>query len=250
MHANTKSITIEDSDCYDEQRELFITTLTHDLKNSVQAQLISLNLLNEETLGSLNSEQKEMIEMIIESVGFTKNLLYSVLNTFLYEQGNVNLNLINFNIDELMINCINEAKILAADKNMKIDYNAVELEIVADPTQLRRVITNLINNAITYGYKNSTLEIKIFKINNRIQFEFSNLGDPISDELKNKLFDKYVTGGNKFEKLGFGLGLYSSKKIIEAHNGRISVDSVGNKVTFYFDVPINDKNIISLFNFV
>lgn len=231
------------------QKEMFITAITHDLKNSVQAQLLSLDVLNKESLGSLNSEQKEIIQMIIESVNYTKEMLYSVITTYMYDNGTVKLNKINFPIDDLVNNCINESGLFAKDKKISVVYNFPGLQIYADANQLRRVITNLINNAITYADKGSTLEIYVYKSKDDIVFEFTNTGKPIPKEIQKHIFDKYVTGSSGLSKTGFGIGLYSSKKVVEAHNGKISLNSKGAKTTFSFKIPAENKDN-GLLNFV
>ena len=64
------------------QKELFLATLTHDLKNPVQAQLMSLNMLNNGTFGELNPEQKEMLELVIESAYYMRDMLNTILDTY------------------------------------------------------------------------------------------------------------------------------------------------------------------------
>lgn len=222
------------------QKELFLATLTHDLKNPVQAQLMSLKMLKNGTLGSLSQEQNNLMNILLESSEYMQEMLLSILNTYKYENGIIKLNKQILDINKLMENCLNEIGSLAKSKNIKIIYNnKFKEKIYADSNQIRRVISNLINNALNYCYQNSEIKISIYKRNKYAVFEFQNIGEPISDELKQHIFDKYVTG-NKLT--GAGLGLYFSKKVIDAHDGKIYLITDKNICKFIFELPIIDKN--------
>ena len=147
----------------DLQKELFLATLTHDLKTPLQAQISSLQLLAKGSFGQVNSSQKEIIDMVIESSDFMREMLYSILFTYKYENGLMRLDKQNFNIDNLIKICMREALYLAKDKNVEIDYkNFAENNIVnGDESQIRRVIANILNNAVNYAYKNTKIIIYI-----------------------------------------------------------------------------------------
>jgi PAS domain S-box-containing protein len=215
------------------QKELFLTTLTHDLKNPVQAQLMSLKLFKNKAFGEINSEQNNMLDILLESSEHMLKMLYSILRTYKYDNGKIRLNKKLCNIGQLIQNCVNEVSSLAKDKNIQICCNYKLCEINIDEEQIRRVIENLINNALNYSYKNSQIIIKFFKDKKFFKFEISNTGIPIPKDVKEHMFEKYSTSN------GIGLGLYFSKKIVEAHRGTISLKSEGELCTFSFELPTN-----------
>ena len=97
--------------------------------------------------------------------------------------------------------------------------------ICADKVQIKRVIMNLLSNGIKYAFKNSELKFTTINNNDRLSFEFENNSPFIPKEKQKTLFKQYVSYTGTSKELGIGLGLYASKKIIEAHNGNIFVKS-------------------------
>ena len=218
------------------QKEIFMATLTHDLKNPVQAQLMSLKLLKN---GIINiNEQKEIVSELLESSNYMNEMLCSILNTYKFDNGIIELEKNLFDASILLKKCITEIKALAKNRNIKINYFYTNLKIFADETQLRRVISNILNNALHYGYKNSELNINLKKENNLAKISFENSTDTIPNKIKEHIFDKYVT---KNKLSGAGLGLYFSKKVVEAHNGKIYLIPSKNKNKFVFEIPIKNN---------
>lgn len=224
------------------QKELFLATLTHDLKNPVQAQLMSLNLLKKGSLGELNDSQKEILDMLIESTEYMQKMLKSLLTTFQFDNGVINLNKEYFAAEELMQACINEINAFAQNKNVNIicDFDTKNLKLFGDVQQLRRVISNLLNNALNYSYEGSDLRLSIVNDGEKMLFGFDNLSPVIPEHIRLHIFDKYVTGAKSFKLSGIGLGLYFSKKVVEAHNGQIYLVANGEHNKFVFEIPLND----------
>lgn len=225
---------IEQKKHLENQKELFLTTLTHDLKNPVQAQKMSLKMLSDGMFGKLNKEQTDIIKTLLESSSYMNNMLYSILKTYKYDNGIIYLNKDYINVNLLIQNCINEVKALASSKCINIKFKRLIKDelLYADFEQIRRVVENIINNAINYSYKNTELNIKVSSDCDKIIFKFSNKGTPIKD--KTKVFEKYYTGD---ALKGTGLGLYLSRKVIEAHNGIIYVESDNDLTSFVFEIP-------------
>ena len=222
----------------EDQKELFMATLTHDLKNPVQAQLMSLKMLKNGTLGALTSEQDDILDILLESSEYMQEMLFTILQTYKFDNGVIKLKKQKISINKLMRDCLNEIYAFAVSKSIKILYKCDSGEIFADLSQLRRVISNLMNNAIKYSYRNSELKINISIKDGIAIFMFENESDPIPKDIKEHMFDKYVTGK---QKTGIGLGLYFSKKVIEAHGGTIYLSTDGNFNKFVFKLPINNS---------
>ena len=229
----------------DAQKEMFLATLTHDLKNPVQAQLMSLNLLRKGVLGELNTEQVEMLDMLIESTTYMQEMLKSILTTYKFDNGVITLEKEYFNAELLMQDCINEIKAFAQSKSVNLicDFDSKGTKLLGDVQQLRRVISNLLNNALNYSYEGSDLYLSIKNNGKKMVFGFDNMSPVIPEHIKVQIFDKYVTGAKSFKLTGIGLGLYFSKKVIEAHNGKIYLDANGERNKFVFEVPLVDELI-------
>jgi len=115
-----------------------------------------------------------------------------------------------------------------------------------DKEQIRVVIQNLIENAIKYSNMHGKIFITVREHNEMIQVSVKDTGVGISEEGKSKIFEKFYRDpeAQKKEIIGSGIGLYTTKKIIENNGGKIWFESsAGEGTTFYFIIPINKENI-------
>ena len=224
-----------------EQRETYVATLTHDLKTPTIAQIKALDLLLNDHMGPLNNEQKELLTLTKDSCNFMYEMLSTLLSTYKYENGDYVLNYEKCNIISLTEESINELEAMLKEKNATIhvytEGNYFDTE--CDRMQIKRVLTNILGNAISYAYDNTQIIVKITQEENNIIFEAKNESAYINPETMNNLFKKYVSHAAKYNKVGVGLGLYLSKQIIDAHNGDIYAKSFeDNHNIFGFILPI------------
>lgn len=233
----TKEIIIE------KQKELFVASLTHDLKNSVQAQTKSLTILSKGLFGNFTPEQKELIDMTLESSANMQNMLYTTMSAYKYDKGIINLNKEIFNPEKVIINCIREVKSLSYEKNIEILFECEiedkKKELCADANQIRSVISNMLNNSINYAFKNTVIKINLARKDDIFIFSFETNSPEITEDIKEYIFDKYVAATSNYKKLGVGLGLFLSKKVIDAHSGKIFLTANGETNRFTFELPAN-----------
>ena len=227
------------------QRDLFLATLSHDLKNPLQAQISSLEMLYREYYGKIDEGHQEIMELVIESAKYMKDMLCTLLKTCKQNNGIIQLIYSRFDILSLMTKSIREVRDLGKIKNVEIRFNSKLTEdeklMYADENQLRRVIGNMLNNAINYAFENSVVDISIKLENGFYVFDFKNESEEISESLKVNIFNKYVCGNPLESNSGVGLGLYFCRKILEAHDGTISLDNIGTKNTFSIKIPKLDE---------
>lgn len=227
------------------QRDLFLATLSHDLKNPLQAQISSLQMLYREYYGKIDEGHQEVMALIIESAKYMKDMLCTLLKTCKQNNGIIQLVYSRFDILSLMTKSIREVRDLGKIKNVEIRFNSKLTEdeklMYADENQLRRVIGNMLNNAINYAFENSVVDISIKLENGFYVFDFKNESEEISESLKVNIFDKYVCGNPLESNSGVGLGLYFCRKILEAHDGTINLDNIGTKNTFSIKIPKLDE---------
>jgi K+-sensing histidine kinase KdpD len=163
------------------------------------------------------------------------------MKTYKENNGVIQLNKNTFSICELLKINIKEVANLARERGLTVVLNStipdIETLIEADEIQIRRVIGNLLNNAISYAIEKSNIEINLFKNNKNIVCQIKNKSLPIPEVLSEHLFDKYVCNTDKTGILGIGLGLYYCKKIIEGHNGSIKYYAEKEFSIFEFQLP-------------
>lgn len=229
----------------EESKSTFMATLTHDLKTPINAQNNILNLLYEGTFGELNNDQKEMIRLTSCSNKYMADIVFTILDTYQYENGFFNLHYQTFNIIELINSLCKGAESLANEKNFSIQFSHASTipDIYADRFQIKRVIMNFLSNAITYGFKNTTININLTACGDSIELSVTNISKQIPQNELAVIFDKFKkTKISNFNKASTGLGLYLSKEIINMHNGEIFAKSFEDGTcVFGFKLPIKVK---------
>lgn len=241
---------IDDVKDLEERKSNFIATLTHDLKTPTIAQIHALDLLLGGTFGKLNSEQEEMINQIKSSCNYMYDLIFTILDTYLYDNGLIKINPEKFDIISLIKETAKGFSNLLNERGQSLVINS-DLEtntVVADKVQIKRVLINLIGNAISHGFKNSQIEIFISDKSDSIKFEIKNKSEYINKEQMKDIFAKYKqVKHSKSIKTSTGLGLYLSKQIIDAHNGQVYASSDEQKnCSFGFTIPRTVKNLVNV----
>ena len=127
--------------------------------------------------------------------------------------------------------------------------SADHLAVFVDYDQVCRVLSNLLSNSIKYSQSGSEIRVRSYLMPSdagRVVTEVGDSGVGIPDDEIDKIFDKFyrVTSQRGRGRPGSGLGLAICKSIIEAHDGKIWVDSVpGRGSTFYFDLPVSTPSV-------
>jgi signal transduction histidine kinase len=126
---------------------------------------------------------------------------------------------------------------------LRADYKDELPTVEIDSTRIAQVLDNLISNAVKYA-PNAPVTIRVREADRQLEFEVEDEGPGISPEHLAHLFERFyrVPDGNQSTR-GTGLGLYICRKIIEAHDGEIGVDSEpGEGTRFHFRIPVNTES--------
>lgn len=214
-------------------KEDFLAMLTHDLKVPIIAQDNTLDLLLEEKFGPLSDVQKEAIRNIKISNCDLRHLVESLLESHKFEKkGFVPKIQENIILREFIDDIILQAKSIADlhNKTLRL-YDRLEpnFKISTDVFLLKRVVQNLILNAITYGINSKYIDITLENSDSNYYIRVKDWGLGISKENLDKIFNKYYSAAELYSKTGMGLGLYLSNKIVNVLGGKIDVQSEINK---------------------
>lgn len=215
-------------------REDFVATLTHDLKVPIVAEANILDFLISGKFGEITEKQNEAISNMKACNNELLELVQILLETYKIKETGIDLNKENIGLVQFINSVIDEMKPIAEKSNLKINFSAGDSnnsEVNADSMQLKRVIKNLIQNAISHSESDSDIDVKLAKIQNYTTISIIDYGKGISEENIDKIFNKYYSTAKKFRKIGTGLGLYLSQQIIKSHGGEIIVTSQENVST-------------------
>lgn len=223
-------------------REDFSATLAHDLKIPILAEKNTLQFFLKGTFGEISDKQKEALENMQESNKDLLNLVNTLLDVYKSDAVPAEPQKEPVDIKALITDCLNEISYLAVKNSHTLENNIKdEIPVVnIDKNEIKRVVLNLLNNAISYTQQGGITSISNEINNTEVIIKIKDNGKGISEADIDKVFDRYFSKDIKFRKVGTGLGLYLSKQIIENHNGKIWAESVLDKgTTFSFSLPLS-----------
>lgn len=230
------------------RRDTFLATVSHDLKTPMVAQIRALDLVLNGAFGKLSEEQGDIVGQIWNSAKQLYQMVTNLLNTYKNEDGIVRLQFSNLHMVNLAQEVGQELYLLAKDRNLKIEFvdKPVDDVIVADEQEIRRVVINLLSNAISYADTGTTVCVSMYNNGQEYSLEVVNKSRYIPKEKLDTLFDKYVSVSNKVKRIGTGLGLYSSKQIITAHKGYMLAKSSKNDTNMFgFVIPVSPEQQVN-----
>ncbi|MGG6264691.1 ATP-binding response regulator [Leptolyngbya sp. AN03gr2] len=233
---------VDERDQIARQREDFVSRLTHDLRTPLVAADRMLNLMSQGALGELSGDVQDAISTMIRSNANLLTMVNTLLEVYRYEAGRKTLVFSPVNLAELAQEVVKELSPLAIDKNLKLNLEFNEGEdytAKGDRLELYRVMTNLVGNAIKFTDEGS-VTVRLIRVDTglvpAIKLEVQDTGPGISESDRATLFESFIPG--KHKRSGSGLGLHLTRRIVEAHNGRINLTTeVGKGSTFTVYLP-------------
>ena len=219
-----------------------IANITHELKTPIATVGVAIEaLLN---FGALDNPKrtKEYLEISQQELNRLSILVDKVLNTSLFEKGDIPLKSESINLKLLVQGVLNSMKLQFQNKDAIINFvsKGDDFTIKGDKIHLTSVIYNLIDNALKYSPLSPKLNINLEGKAEQIIFQVKDNGLGIAKEFQDKIFDKFfrVPTGNAHNIKGHGLGLNYVKKVIEKHGGQIAVHSEhGQGTEFIISLP-------------
>ncbi len=223
----------------DEAKTNFIATISHELKTPISAIKMSLKLLENEKVGTLNSEQSQLLENIKSDSQRLLNITGELLDLTQVESGKISLTMQEVEPHKIIEYATSAVQFQAQQSNIELE---VQLsgnlpKVQADAEKTAWILVNLLTNAIRYSPENSKIIVSAIRQNNMVIFTVQDFGKGIAMEYLEKIFDKYFQTPDS--QKGTGLGLAIARQFIEAQNGHIWVESVvGEGSTFYFSLRV------------
>ena len=222
----------------DKMKEEFLHSITHDLRNPLGSIVGFLEFLLKGVVGILNPQQKGMVESMHKSANRLMTLVNNILDVAKMETHDLEMNLKEASLAGLASHSIDILGSLAKRRGIVCELDAAEeFTTVCDPDQIERVITNLLGNAIKFAPDDGRIVVRVADLGPDMRVCVEDNGPGIPATHLEKIFAKFEqVPGQK--RGGTGLGLTICKRFVEAHKGRIWVESeVGKGARFYFTIP-------------
>ncbi|NII23987.1 HAMP domain-containing protein [Pseudoflavitalea sp. X16] len=220
-----------------EAKTNFIATVSHELKTPLSSIKMSAQLLTDNRVGQLNTEQQELTKSISEDADRLLNITSELLNMSQVETGNIQLKLQPARPAAIIEQAVQAVQFQAQQKNITLRTNLPEdlPAVQADKEKTSWVIINFLTNAIRYSPDTSFIDIAAYHKDNKVFFTVTDYGRGIDEKYLPRIFDRYFKVPGTHERNGTGLGLAISKEFIEAQGGAIWVKSrIGEGSLFGF----------------
>jgi len=231
------------------EQDSFFATVAHDLKTPISAEINALQLLLDNNFGELEKNQQEILEDILNSTKFMQDMVENLLSKNKIDYGQMHLSKQVYSLKDLTQHCIELTKYILSEKDQKVVFKC-SLEntlLPIDFLEIKRAIHNLIANASAYSPKGKEIIVEIFQNEGNIGVSVQDFGKGIALENQKDIFLQYMSYAKKYKTLGSGLGLYITKRIVEAHSGEILLDSkVGYGTKISILLPVYTKVWVKL----
>jgi len=209
-------------------RKELTALIVHDLKTPLGGIINLLNMLQEEDLDVPSETRAELLKLAVSSGEEMQGMISDLLLLYRKEQRALEVRRQRLQPSELIETAINQIIPLARARNLTISVNLAEdLPVFSgDEDLLRRVLINLLGNALRFAPQDSTIHVEGAAGGGEITFRVLDEGPGIPDFLKEKIFEKFSSADPEVSKhISTGLGLAFAKMAVEAHGGKIWVDS-------------------------
>jgi PAS domain S-box-containing protein len=227
----------------------FVSIAAHQLRTPLSAIKWTLRMVLDGDAGELSSEQKDLLEKTYVSNERMISLINDLLNVSRIEEGRFLYKQEPGQLEDVIKEVVNGSQELLKMKkvNLSVDIPKEKLPLVNfDKEKMELAVQNLLENAAKYTPEGGNIRISLKKHEAEIVFEIKDTGVGIPESEHERIFTKFFRGDNviKMETEGSGLGLYTTRNIIDAHRGKIWFESEeGKGTTFYFSLPFAKQTL-------
>jgi two-component system sensor histidine kinase CiaH len=205
-----------------QQQQNFMMAITHELKTPIAVAQLNLETLQKRKLDE--ETQRKLIHNTLQEANRLNTLCNNILFASQLDAGAYHSNKEEINFTDLVEGCVDDCKTRFSQRTI-IENISESIYLHGETLLLQMLVNNLLDNALKYSPKESAVTVSLTEENQTIQLTVSDQGFGIADAEKKKVFEKFYRSGdeNTRQAKGTGLGLYLCKKIVESHNGYISV---------------------------
>jgi NtrC-family two-component system sensor histidine kinase KinB len=224
----------------------FIAAASHELRTPLTSVQMGVNLLLEGAIGTLNDRQERVLQVCREDVARLERLMHGLLDLSRIESGAAAPNRSALSAGGLIREAVNSVRLQMDRQGVAVVVDAPDdlPQVAADRDQIVRVLTNLLINAMHASSKGSTITVRAALRADGMAFDVIDKGVGIEPEYLSKIFEPFIRVPNA-QLGGSGLGLTISKRIVDAHGGRLTVQSqAGRGSTFTFTLPIASEESV------
>lgn len=208
-----------------------IADISHQTKTPITNLSLYISLLEDDP-------KDEYIEIIKYELNKLEFLIQNLVKSSRLESDIIGLQKHQANLKDIVEDVLREFKVKLDEKCISINLKDEDLIFNLDERWLKEAIHNLVDNAIKYSPKGSTINISVYKSYLNYNIDIENECEDISEETLPKIFERFYRGKNSVSKDGLGLGLFIAREIIEKHGANIRASLDENRIKFSVDFPL------------
>lgn len=227
----------------DRQKNIFLATLSHEMRTPLNAmvgwtELLTANRLNEAEFG-------RALEIIKRNMKSLTLLINDMLDVSRIISGKLHLNLTTLNLVTVIEMAVKAIDLTAKNKGIRLrtTFDCSSCLILGDPDRLQQVMTNLLTNAIKFTPKEGQVDIRLERLDSQAQISVSDTGQGIRPEFLPFIFDLFLQADGSYTRAqgGLGLGLAIVRHLLEMHGGKVHAESEGEGkgATFFVRIPLH-----------
>jgi len=226
------------------RRAEFGQVMSHELRTPLTSIAGALDIVLSGYAGALSDRQLRYVEMARQAATRMNQLVDQLLDLARAQAGTMTVATAPVQLDRLAREVIDRYRAAAATKQLSIvlGASADDITILGDPERLAQVLGNLITNAIRFAPTGGSIDVQVFGpplSEDAVGVSVYNSGEPIAPEERERVFEPFSASSRRVG--GTALGLSISRTIIEAHGGRIWVESATSGTKFVFTLPVSAK---------
>jgi two-component system, OmpR family, phosphate regulon sensor histidine kinase PhoR len=220
----------------------FINNMTHEFKTPLATISLAVDALRNNKVIEDRTRMEYFSSIIKEENKRMNKHVETILQAALMDRQELKLNKVHLHVHQLIREVIGNYTLQLQEKDgrIELDLNATNDQIDGDEVHFRNLISNLVDNAVKYSNEKLVLKISSFNTAKNLVLRFEDNGIGMSKETVRRIFEKFYRAhtGNVHNVKGFGLGLSYVKTVIDAHEGRIKVESTpGRGSSFTLEIP-------------
>jgi two-component system phosphate regulon sensor histidine kinase PhoR len=217
--------------------------MTHEFKTPLATISLAVDALRNEKVIANREKLTYFSDIIKEENKRMNKQVETILQAALTDRQELQLALRPIHVHQVIHNALDNFNLQLQEKNGKAELhlNAVDDTINADEVHFTNLVSNLFDNAVKYSRENLLIKVSTWSTDKMVSIRIDDNGIGMTKETSKRIFEKFYRAhtGNLHNVKGFGLGLSYVKSVIDAHHGKIKVDSVLNRgTTFIIDLPL------------
>ncbi|RMH42161.1 MAG: response regulator [Deltaproteobacteria bacterium] len=235
---------ITEAKALDRRKDEFVSVVSHELRTPLTSVTGALDIVLKEYVGPVLPKQRRYLQMARDSCARLNVIVDDLLDVARSQTGGMPMHFRDVLLDELAADAVERYRGAADAKgvDLRAEFEARDIRIIGDPDRLAQVLNNLLSNAIKFTPERGRIDVEVFGpsvASSHVGVSVYNNGEPIPQDARERVFDKFeqIRDSDSRRVGGTGLGLAISRAIIEAHGGRIWVDSRDDGTKFVFTLP-------------